>query len=98
MQRDCFSLFLYKSLYELYYLNDGNDEEGKAEGDAVFHKVELSKAERFAKEVYLNDCGGKEQGEKSCAPEPLILSLKGEDGAVERTHIEGVEYLAHRKR
>ena len=79
-------------------LNDRDDGDGKAHSDAVFHEIEVSKTECLAKEGNLNNECGHDEGKETCAPEPLVLTLHGEDRAVERTHIERVEDLTHGKR
>ena len=92
-------LFLFDlSLNELNQLHDGNDQDRKTHGNAVLHQIEVCKLEGLAEEVDLNDRGRQEQGECACTPEPLVLTLHGEDRAAQGSHVEGVEDLAHGER
>ena len=93
-----FRLFLIESaLNELANLNKRNNAEAKTHCNKVFLPTDSDHTEYARNGRDENDHACEDEREKSRAPEPLVLTLDGEDRAVERSHIEGVEYLAHSK-
>ena len=80
---------------DLSDLNHGDDGEAETESDDVFKPSDRSHTEDVCDGLNEYDHACESEGENTCTPEPLVLSLDGEDRAVERSHIKGMEYLAH---
>ena len=90
-----FLMLSEKVFDELFDFHDGDDRNGKGEGDAVFCPADGSKAESVYKERDLDDrCGQKERADEG-TPENDILRFQGEDRMIARAHIEGMEDLGH---
>ena len=83
---------------ELYKLNDRDDAQAKAHSDEVFVDADGDHTEDVSHGLDENDERGQDEREQTGTPQPLVLTLDGKDGAAQRAHVKGVEYLAHCQR
>lgn len=82
---------------DLADLDHGDDGEAKSESDTVFCPADSCHTEYSCDRLNENYHAGEGKRKNSCSPKPHVLSLEGEDRAVERSHVEGVEHLTHCK-
>ena len=91
----CGFLLVDHSGEDLDEFNDRDDRKAERHSNEVFFPTDRNHAEYVSDGLNENDDGSEDEGKRACAPEPLVLTLDREDGAMERTHIERVEYFAH---
>ena len=85
----------YQPCDQLDKLHDGDDGKGKAQRGKILGQTDVLKAEGFGKERNIDYGSGQNQRQDGGAPEVLVLVTHGENGAVARTQVEGMEDFAH---